>query len=169
LRQEAPAILTVANRPLAAHALNSLARRGAAGGSRGGDGSRTGLDLRAEPVVPDAIDVWWLEHEAETGLWDILCRLEDFLRGDPFVLHLADSLSRSCLHLLLNAPAAELDCRVLVRQPPFDDGVVELARRRLGGRLEASVVGLRARVFRDFRPPKALRLNVGDGAQVSLA
>jgi hypothetical protein len=145
LRQEAPAILTVANRPLAAHALNSLARRGAAGGSRGGDGSRTGLDLRAEPVVPDAIDVWWLEHEAETGLWDILCRLEDFLRGDPFVLHLADSLSRSCLHLLLNAPAAELDCRVLVRQPPFDDGVVELARRRLSsvaGRHTGTAAGI---------------------------
>jgi glucose-1-phosphate thymidylyltransferase len=39
----------------------------------------------------------------------------------------------------------------------------------LGGRLEASVVGPRARVFRDFRLPKALRLNVGEGAQVTLA
>jgi hypothetical protein len=89
--------------------VRTRARRGAAGGSRGGDGSRTGLDLRAEPVVPDAIDVSWLDHEADAGLWDILCRLEDFLRSDPFVLHLADSLGRSCLHLLLNAPAGELD------------------------------------------------------------
>jgi glucose-1-phosphate thymidylyltransferase len=40
---------------------------------------------------------------------------------------------------------------------------------QLGGRLEASVVGPRARVFRDFRLPKALRLNVGEGAQVTLA
>jgi glucose-1-phosphate thymidylyltransferase len=39
----------------------------------------------------------------------------------------------------------------------------------LGGRLEASVVGPRARVFRDFRLPKAMRLNVGEGAEVSLA
>jgi glucose-1-phosphate thymidylyltransferase len=39
----------------------------------------------------------------------------------------------------------------------------------LGGRLEASIVGPRARVFRDFRLPKALRLNVGEGAEVSLA
>jgi glucose-1-phosphate thymidylyltransferase len=39
----------------------------------------------------------------------------------------------------------------------------------LGGRLEASVVGPRARVFRDFRLPKAMRLNIGEGAEVSLA
>ena len=39
----------------------------------------------------------------------------------------------------------------------------------LGGRLEASVVGPQARVFRDFRLPKAMRLNLGAGAEVSLA
>jgi glucose-1-phosphate thymidylyltransferase len=39
----------------------------------------------------------------------------------------------------------------------------------LGGRLEASIVGARARVFRDFRLPRALRLNVGEDAEVSLA
>lgn len=38
----------------------------------------------------------------------------------------------------------------------------------LGGRLEASVVGPNARVFRDFRLPRAMRLNVGEGAEVSL-
>ncbi len=41
--------------------------------------------------------------------------------------------------------------------------------RHLGGRLEASVVGPRAKVFRDFRLPRALRLQVGEGAEVSLA
>ena len=41
--------------------------------------------------------------------------------------------------------------------------------RHLGGRLEASVVGPGARIFRDFRLPKALRLTVGEGAEVSLA
>jgi glucose-1-phosphate thymidylyltransferase len=40
--------------------------------------------------------------------------------------------------------------------------------RHLGGRLEASVVGPGARVFRDFRLPRAMRLNVGEGARVSL-
>jgi glucose-1-phosphate thymidylyltransferase len=37
-----------------------------------------------------------------------------------------------------------------------------------GCRLEASVVGNRAKVTRDFRLPTALRLCVGDGAEVSL-
>jgi glucose-1-phosphate thymidylyltransferase len=40
--------------------------------------------------------------------------------------------------------------------------------RHLGGRLEASVVGSGARIFRDFRLPRALRLNVGEGAEVAL-
>jgi glucose-1-phosphate thymidylyltransferase len=40
--------------------------------------------------------------------------------------------------------------------------------RNLGGRLEASVVGANARVFRDFRLPRAFRLNVGENAEVAL-
>jgi glucose-1-phosphate thymidylyltransferase len=40
--------------------------------------------------------------------------------------------------------------------------------RHLGGRLEASVVGADARIFRDFRLPRAFRLNVGEGAEVAL-
>ena len=40
--------------------------------------------------------------------------------------------------------------------------------RTLGGRLEASVVGPGARVFRDFRLPRALRLNIGEGAEVAI-
>jgi glucose-1-phosphate thymidylyltransferase len=38
----------------------------------------------------------------------------------------------------------------------------------LGGRLEASVIGAKSRVFRDFRLPRALRLTVGEGAEVCL-
>jgi glucose-1-phosphate thymidylyltransferase len=38
----------------------------------------------------------------------------------------------------------------------------------LGGRLEASVIGPKSKVFRDFRLPRALRLTVGEGAEVSL-
>lgn len=38
----------------------------------------------------------------------------------------------------------------------------------LGGRLEASVIGPKSRVFRDFRLPRALRLTLGEGAEVSL-
>jgi glucose-1-phosphate thymidylyltransferase len=38
----------------------------------------------------------------------------------------------------------------------------------LGGRLEGSVIGPDSRVFRDFRLPRALRLTVGEGAEVCL-
>ena len=38
----------------------------------------------------------------------------------------------------------------------------------LGDRLEASVIGPKSRVFRDFRLPRALRLTVGEGAEVCL-
>jgi glucose-1-phosphate thymidylyltransferase len=40
--------------------------------------------------------------------------------------------------------------------------------RHLGGRLEASVLGPGARVFRNFGLPRALRLNVGEGAEIAL-
>jgi glucose-1-phosphate thymidylyltransferase len=39
----------------------------------------------------------------------------------------------------------------------------------LSSRLEASVVGAGARVLREFRLPRALRVTVGDGAEVSVA
>ncbi len=38
----------------------------------------------------------------------------------------------------------------------------------IGGRLEASIVGRGARVFRDFSLPRAMRLHVGDGVEVAL-
>jgi glucose-1-phosphate thymidylyltransferase len=38
----------------------------------------------------------------------------------------------------------------------------------IAGRIEASVIGRGARVFRDFSVPRALRLQVGDGARVAL-
>jgi glucose-1-phosphate thymidylyltransferase len=40
--------------------------------------------------------------------------------------------------------------------------------KHLGGRLEASIVGRDARIFRDFRLPRAFRVNVGEGAEVAL-
>ena len=41
--------------------------------------------------------------------------------------------------------------------------------QHLSTRLEASVIGAGARVSREFRLPRALRVTVGDGAEVSLA
>lgn len=38
----------------------------------------------------------------------------------------------------------------------------------VGGRLDSSVIGPRARIFRDFRIPRGNRINVGPGASISL-
>jgi glucose-1-phosphate thymidylyltransferase len=129
---EAPAVLPVANRPLAAHALETLARAGVRQAAVVVPEGRSGdLDLQAVRDVDGAMDVSWVEHEREAGLPDALGRVEDFVDGEAFVLHLADSLSRSCVRSLLTAPEGALDCRVLVHPARVDDGVVELARRRL--------------------------------------
>jgi hypothetical protein len=60
---------------------------------------------------------------------------------------------------------------VLIEGAEVEHSIImpEASIRHLGGRLEASIVGPRAEVFRDFRLPTALRLHVGEGAQVSLA
>jgi glucose-1-phosphate thymidylyltransferase len=39
----------------------------------------------------------------------------------------------------------------------------------IGRRLETSIVGTGAKLFRDFRLPNALRVQVGDGAEIALA
>jgi len=59
---------------------------------------------------------------------------------------------------------------VLIEGAEIEHSVVlpEASIRHLGGRLEASVVGAKSQVFRDFRLPRALRLTVGEGAEVSL-
>jgi glucose-1-phosphate thymidylyltransferase len=59
---------------------------------------------------------------------------------------------------------------VLIEGAELEHSVVlpEASIRHLGGRLEASVIGRKSRVFRDFRLPRALRLTVGEGAEVCL-
>jgi glucose-1-phosphate thymidylyltransferase len=97
-----PALVSVANRPLIAHALDWLEE----GGIRQvaivasdriaeraweavGDGSERGLRT------------CWLEQFPGESLGESLQALTGFLQEDPFVLHLADSLARESLARLL--------------------------------------------------------------------
>jgi glucose-1-phosphate thymidylyltransferase len=41
--------------------------------------------------------------------------------------------------------------------------------RFVGTRLETSIIGQRARVTRSFAVPRAVRLSIGDGAEVMLS
>jgi hypothetical protein len=38
----------------------------------------------------------------------------------------------------------------------------------IGGRIDASTVGPRASIFRDFDLPRAMRLHVGEGVKLAL-
>jgi glucose-1-phosphate thymidylyltransferase len=68
-------------------------------------------------------------------------------------------------------PYTSIGRDVLIEGSEVEHSIVmpEASIKHLGGRLEASIVGARAQVYRDFRLPTALRLNVGEGAEVSLA
>jgi glucose-1-phosphate thymidylyltransferase len=68
-------------------------------------------------------------------------------------------------------PYTSIGRNVLIEGAELEHSIIlaEASICHLGGRLEASIVGSRAQVFRDFRLPRALRLNLGEGAEVSLA
>jgi glucose-1-phosphate thymidylyltransferase len=61
-------------------------------------------------------------------------------------------------------PGVIVDCAEIEHSIVLDGASI----CHIGGRLEASIVGRHARVFRDFSLPRALRLHVGDGVEVAL-
>jgi glucose-1-phosphate thymidylyltransferase len=99
----APALLPVANRPLLAHALDWVCAAGIRDvaivtGDRLASEARAALDeRRGARIEPD-----WLLHSPGESLGESLAALADFLDGEPFVLHLADSLAREKLGAVLD-------------------------------------------------------------------
>jgi glucose-1-phosphate thymidylyltransferase len=67
-------------------------------------------------------------------------------------------------------PYSSIGRRVVIENAEVEHSILlpGASIRHLGGRLEASIVGADARVFRDFRLPRAFRLNVGENAEVAL-
>jgi glucose-1-phosphate thymidylyltransferase len=68
-------------------------------------------------------------------------------------------------------PYSSLSADVVVEGAEVENSIILPGARisHLGIRLESSVVGAGAKICRDFRLPKALRLHVGEGAQVSVS
>jgi glucose-1-phosphate thymidylyltransferase len=68
-------------------------------------------------------------------------------------------------------PYTSIGAGVLIEAAEVENSIIlpGASIRYVGGRLESSIIGARARVFRHFRLPKALRLTVGEGAEVALA
>jgi glucose-1-phosphate thymidylyltransferase len=129
----APALLPVANRPLLAHALDWLAAAGmrqvaVVAGDRLASDARGAL---AGDLWPFELD--WLEQAAGETLGESLGALTGFVEGEPFVVHLADSLARQSLPALLGEASPDALGAVVVVHGS-DDGqrsVVDI-RERLG-------------------------------------
>jgi glucose-1-phosphate thymidylyltransferase len=68
-------------------------------------------------------------------------------------------------------PYSSIGAGVMLEAAEIENSIIlpGASIRYLGGRLESSIIGPRARVFRDFRLPKALRLSLGEGAEVALS
>jgi glucose-1-phosphate thymidylyltransferase len=131
----APALLPIANRPLLRHALDWLGGAGIrevaiVAGDRLANEAREALDDGPRrPIEPHLLVAARGESFGES-----LARLTDFLDGEPFVVHLADSLARQSLPAILRrAEPSELDAIVIVHgQDDAAPSVVDI-RERLGG------------------------------------
>jgi glucose-1-phosphate thymidylyltransferase len=141
-RQSVPALASVANRPLVRHALDWL----------DACSIREVAVVVPEAVAPDVRDavgperdwdfqVRWLEQMPGERFLESLCALDDFLGGDAFVLHLADTLAKQDLTTLISTRSASDDeALLLVPEAGQEKGgsVVALRSRRNGGRPIAS-------------------------------
>ena len=67
-------------------------------------------------------------------------------------------------------PYTSIGANVVIENAEVEHSIIlpRASVRHLGGRLEASVVGEGARIFRDFRLPRGLRVNVGEGAEIAM-
>jgi glucose-1-phosphate thymidylyltransferase len=94
-----------------------------------------------------------------------LARIESSIVRGPAVIG-----ARAQLRNAYVGPYTSIGDDVIVEGAEIEHSIIlpGASISHLGGRLEASVLGPKSRVCRDFRLPRALRLTVGEGAQVSL-
>ena len=137
------ALLSLANRSLLQHALEWLAAAGVQSAVVVVPEAMASEARRAAGPSRSDIAVEWLEQLPSEHPPDTLTAVAGFLEGEPFVLHLADSLARENLASLMSDRCVEdLDALVLVQ----DDAVPERDRVvDLGLRLERGDPGLHLR------------------------
>jgi glucose-1-phosphate thymidylyltransferase len=109
----------------------------------------------------------WLENTDLQGpvLIDATARLRSTTVRGPAVIGPGVEISDAYI-----GPYTSIGPGVVIENAEVEHSILlpGASVRHLGGRLEASVVGAGARVFRDFRLPRAFRLNVGENAEVAL-
>jgi len=127
------------------------------------EGNRFALE-RLRPDFEDAL----LVHSDIQGavVADATARIESSTVRGPAIIGPGALLREAYV-----GPYTSIGEGVLVEGAEIEHSVVlsGASISHLGGRLEASLVGRETRVFRDFRLPRALRLQVGEGASISLA
>jgi glucose-1-phosphate thymidylyltransferase len=124
--------VSVANRPLLAHALEWLSAGGAVEVAILADPL---LAPRAKASVASTarrVDAHWIEHDSGGCPGVPLAAITEFMRGEPFILHLADSLARQPLRALESqlTPAQDDEVVVATLAGAGSDVVIDLHERR---------------------------------------
>jgi glucose-1-phosphate thymidylyltransferase len=127
-----PPLLPVANRPLLEHALEWLGSGGVREVAVLASEGTSAHTSRSIVTGGWGFDLTWIERPHGAGLGTSLATLGDFLRGEPFILHLADSLSRVSLGALAhNERAGDDEAILFVHETAgHGGGVVDLRSRR---------------------------------------
>ena len=123
----------MANRSLLAHALRWLGQAGVRHAVVVVPHELAGRTRAAAGATPAGIELSWLEQLPGESLPQVLSELTGFLDGEPFVLHLADSVARGPLRSLTGlAPDPDLDAVLMLDEPQPDGGaqVIALHSRR---------------------------------------
>jgi glucose-1-phosphate thymidylyltransferase len=93
-------------------------------------------------------------------------RIEDSLIRGPAIIGPRARLTRAYV-----GPYTSIGPDVTVEGAEIEHSIVfaQAELRFVGKRMETSIIGQRARVTRAFSIPDALRLSIGDGAEVTLS
>jgi glucose-1-phosphate thymidylyltransferase len=133
----------------------------------GGQGTLLNANRRMlESIVPE-VDPACLERSEIEGpvIVHPTSRVEDSLIRGPAIIG-----PRAHLRQAYVGPYTSIGPDVTIEGAEIEHSIV-FARAQLrfiDARIETSIIGQRARVTRSFAVPKALRLSIGDGAEVSL-
>ena len=126
------------------------------------DGNRFALErLRGAPVEAE------LRDSVVQGAVriDRSARLESSTVRGPAVIGPGAHLNSAYV-----GPFTSIGADVLIEGAEVENSIILAGASisHLSARLEGSVIGPGARVFRDFRLPRAMRLNIGSGAEVAV-
>jgi glucose-1-phosphate thymidylyltransferase len=126
------------------------------------DGNRFALEtLRGEPVVADVVDS---RIQGAVSIHPTASLESSVVRG-PAVIG-----AGACVRSAYVGPYTSIGENAMVEGAEIEHSILLAGASvsHLGARLEASIIGPGARVFRDFRLPRAIRMNIGQGAEVAL-